>query len=185
MCFLDPQFKKDFITDKDLVISDLQCEIMNCTSSDELPQGESPSQSSHSSDNQSSGSTADSIDETPPPMKKCKGLNAVLNHILPKVQPQRESNQTMTLIRRYNKEITNYLDQPIVESDHSPLQWWKEHSCVFPLLAKMAKKYLCVPGTSVPSERIFSKGRIIVNPFRSRLSPNHVNTLVFLSKNIE
>ena len=95
---------------------------MNCTSSDELPQAESPSQSSHSSDNQSSGSTADSIDETPSPMKKCKGLNAVLNHILPKVQPQRESNQTMTLIRRYNKEKTNYLDQPIVESDHSPLQ---------------------------------------------------------------
>ena len=120
-------------------------------------------------------------------MKKCKGLNAVLNHILPKVQPQRESNQTMTLIQRYNKEITNYLDQPIVESGHSPLQWWKEHSCVFPLLAlaKMAKKYLCVPGTSVPSERIFSKGGIIVNPFRSLLSPNHVNTLVFLSKNIE
>ena len=68
----------------------------------------------------------------------------------------------MTLIQRYNKEITNYLDQPIVESDHSPLQWWKEHSCVFPLVAKMAKKYLCVPCTSVPSERIFSKGGIML-----------------------
>ena len=52
---------------------------MNCTSSDELPQAEFPSQSSHSSDNQSSGSTVDTIDETPPPMKKDKGLNAKYN----------------------------------------------------------------------------------------------------------
>ena len=88
----------------------------------------------------------------------------------------------MTILQKYNKEINNYLDQPTVESDYNPLQWWKEHSCVFSLLAKMAKKYLCVPGVSVPSERIFSKGGIIVDPFRSRLSPSHVNTLVFLSK---
>ena len=49
----------------------------------------------------------------------------------------------------------------------------------------MAKKYLSIPGTSVPSERVFSKGGVIVDPFRSRLSPHHVNTLIFLSKNME
>ena len=101
------------------------------------------------------------------------------------MQPRRESNQTVSVFQKYNKEINNYLDQPTVESDCNPLQWWKEHACVFPLLARMAKKYLCIPGTSVPSERIFSKGGLIVDPFRSRLSPGHVNTLVFLSKNIE
>jgi hypothetical protein len=36
-----------------------------------------------------------------------------------------------------------------------------------------------------PSERVFSKGGIIVNAFRSRLKPQHVNSLVFLSKNME
>ena len=49
----------------------------------------------------------------------------------------------------YNKEINNYLEQPIVESDDSPLlvvEGTYVCSCVFPLLAKMAKKYLCVPG---------------------------------------
>ena len=135
------------------------------------------------SESQSQFNTIYTEVETPPPVKKPKGLNAVLNHILPKVQPRRESNQTMSVFQKYNKEINNYLDQPTVESDCNPLQWWKEH--VFPLLARMAKKYLCVPGTSVPSERIFSKGGLIVDPFRSRLSPGHVNTLVFLSKNSE
>ena len=58
----------------------------------------------------------------------------------------------MTILHKYNKEINNYLDQPTVASDYNPLQWWKEHNCVLPLLAKMAKKYLCVPGMSVPSK---------------------------------
>ena len=181
--FLDPRFKADFTADKDLVVSDLQYEVMSCSSVDELPQAESTSQSSDTS--QSTNTIISTEVESPPPVKKAKGLNAVLNHILPKVQPHRGTNQTMTILQKYNKEINNYLDQPTVESDYNPLQWWKEHSCVFPLLAKMAKKYLCVPGTSVPSERIFSKGGIIVDPFRSRLSPSHVNTLVFLSKNME
>ena len=37
----------------------------------------------------------------------------------------------------------------------------------------------------LPSERIFSKGGIIVDPFHSHLKPDHVNTLIFLSKNIK
>ena len=176
--FLDPRFKADFTVDKDLVVSDLQYEVRDCSNVDDLPQAESQSDTT-------SQSTIYTEVETPPPVKKPKGLNAVLNHILPKVQPRRESNQTMSVFQKYNKEINNYLDQPTVESDCNPLQWWKEHACVFPLLARMAKKYLCVPGTSVPSERIFSKGGLIVDPFRSRLSPGHVNTLMFLSKNIE
>ena len=46
----------------------------------------------------------------------------------------------------------------------------------------MAKKYICVPGTSILSERIFNKGGFIVDPYHNRLSPGNVNTLVFISK---
>lgn len=31
----------------------------------------------------------------------------------------------------------------------SPLNWWREHECEFPLLSQLAKRYLCIPGTSV------------------------------------
>ena len=71
------------------------------------------------------------------------------------------------------------------DADSNPLFWWRSNGSLFPLLSNLAKKYLSVPGTSVPSERIFSKGGIIVDPFRSRLIPDHVNTLIFLSKNIK
>ena len=48
----------------------------------------------------------------------------------------------------------------------------------FPCLSCLAKKYLCMCGTSVPSERLFRKGGYIVNPLRNRLFPEHVNILV-------
>ena len=52
-------------------------------------------------------------------------------------------------------------------------------------MAKLAKKYLSIPATSVRSERVFSSGGYIVNNFRSRLLPEHVNLLVFLANNLK
>ena len=62
-----------------------------------------------------------------------------------------------------------------VESD--PLTWWKDERKQFPCFSCLARKYLCICGTSVPSERLFSKGGYIVNLLRNGLSPQHVNIL--------
>ena len=66
----------------------------------------------------------------------------------------------------------------------NPLTWWRENEDQFPLLAQMARRYLCVPGTSVASERVFSTTGDIVTAKRSCLTPVHANQLLFLQKNL-
>lgn len=88
-----------------------------------------------------------------------------------------------SLPQRVEKEFEQYLHYPLQDIESSPLQWWKLQHQQFPLLAKMARKYLCVCATSVPSERLFSTGGKIVNG-RSRLKPDKVNELIFLAENL-
>ena len=52
-----------------------------------------------------------------------------------------------------------------------------------PILAQVARAILCVPGSSVPSERVFSKAGELLNKRRSSLKNNHVDMLLFLNKN--
>jgi len=47
----------------------------------------------------------------------------------------------------------------------------------------MAKKYLCIPATSVPAERVFSTAGDVVTAQRSQLKSEHVDRLIFLKKN--
>ena len=66
------------------------------------------------------------------------------------------------------RDIENYLDPHIsVPPKTDPLQWWKENTFRFPKVAIVARKWLCVPGTSTPSERIFSDCGIALSAKRS------------------
>ncbi|KAJ8269395.1 hypothetical protein COCON_G00120020 [Conger conger] len=48
----------------------------------------------------------------------------------------------------------------------------------------VAKRFLCIPGTSVSSERVFSTTGDIVTAQRSVLKAGHVDQLVFLNRNL-
>ena len=87
-------------------------------------------------------------------------------------------------------EINNYLKKPVplnlAESiSFDVLQWWKEHKNEFPHLFLLFKKYMHIPATSVPSERIFSLANNIVTKKRSNLLPCNVNIQVFLHHNFK
>ncbi|XP_069800972.1 E3 SUMO-protein ligase ZBED1-like [Dendropsophus ebraccatus] len=92
---------------------------------------------------------------------------------------------TVPLHQTVEAELSSYLVSPLLDSEKNPLEWWRRHSVNFPLLSKVAKKYLCIPATSSSSERVFSSGGNIVTCLRSSLKPEKVNMLVFLSKNLE
>ena len=113
------------------------------------------------------------------PAKRLKGFAAVLQHIA------EENDDVRTYWNTFNSptetEITSYLEYPSLEPDANPLEWWKLENGRFPNLAYLAKKYLCICGTSIPSERIFSKTSHIANNLRNCLTPENVNKPVFLS----
>ena len=52
-----------------------------------------------------------------------------------------------------------------------------------PILAEVARAILCVPGSSVPSERVFSKSGQLLNKKRASLKSKNVDMLIFLNKN--
>jgi hypothetical protein len=67
----------------------------------------------------------------------------------------------------------------------NPLSWWRDNSATFPLLAKLARRKLCVQATSAASERVFSTAGRIVSGDRCRLSTDSVEILTFLKSNWE
>jgi hypothetical protein len=87
-----------------------------------------------------------------------------------------------TLLQNEFLVYDNISDEPV---DSDPLIWWKSNEDRFPQMAKLAKRYLCIPATSVASERVFSTSGNIVNAKRSKLTPEHVDMLTFLAKNLK
>ena len=66
------------------------------------------------------------------------------------------------------QEVSSYLSESCEQVD--PLQYWKQHRDKSPNLANLAKKYLCIPATSAPVERLFSIAGKFFRSERCRLS---------------
>ena len=45
-------------------------------------------------------------------------------------------------------EMTNYRKESSLPKNENPLSYWKKKEVQYPLLAKLAKKYLCIQATS-------------------------------------
>ena len=63
---------------------------------------------------------------------------------------------------------------------NNPLDWWAENERRFPLLATLARRYLCIPATSAPSERLFSAAGLTIAKDRASLLPDVAQSLIFL-----
>jgi len=72
-----------------------------------------------------------------------------------------------------------------ITSDMAPLIFWQTNQFRFPMLCLLATKYLCVEGSSVPSERVFSSAGDILRSERARLDPERADMLIFLKMNAE
>ncbi len=81
-------------------------------------------------------------------------------------------------------EVDAYLAEPTPSIHVKALDWWKNNRSRFPRMVLLACKYLCIPATSIASERTFSTAGNIVTKKRASLGGDTVDILVFLNKNI-
>jgi hypothetical protein len=67
-------------------------------------------------------------------------------------------------------ELDRYLSLEINE-ETDPLLWWQAHAKEYPIVSKMARDYLSIQATSVPSEQAFSVAGNTISKTRNRLLP--------------
>nr|XP_055049286.1 E3 SUMO-protein ligase ZBED1-like [Misgurnus anguillicaudatus] len=167
--FLDPRFKAlPFLTEDDQldihanVVSEAAALERQVNSEEAEVESETPQQ-----------------EEGPAPKRRPSALTTLLGKTFTEVSVVRRSSSS-----RAEEELKKYLEAPPLSLSENPLSWWRTHQTAFPLLAGLAKRYLCIPGTSVAAERVFSTAGDIVTAQRSSLTPAHVDQLIFLQKNL-
>lgn len=82
------------------------------------------------------------------------------------------------------EEFRQYLREPTCDRNDDPLAYWQAAGKKYPSVRTLAMKYLGIPATQVPSEKLFSTAGNIVRAQRERLAPEHMQQLLFLHENL-
>ena len=108
-----------------------------------------------------------------------------------------ESNQFVSTERIFSEEdievtqasapeVDQYLTAPLLDfKKGNPFKWWQDNYHYYPILAKVARRYLPSPATSVHSERLFSGAGEVYDDKRSRLAPELAESLLLIKYNFE
>lgn len=67
---------------------------------------------------------------------------------------------------------------------NNPLVWWKDKSEQFPRLSILAQRFLSIPATSAPSERMFSLAGLTISNDKNRILPDNAEARVLLKHNM-
>eukprot|EP00117_Sycon_ciliatum_P006073 scpid76706/ scgid9762/ Zinc finger BED domain-containing protein 1; Putative Ac-like transposable element; dREF homolog len=99
------------------------------------------------------------------------------------LQSRHKEDAPVDLSAKLHREIDLFSEEPQIDLEADPLEWWRSNAYRFPNLAQLARRYLGVPGSSVPSERVFSAAGLLVTELRNGLSPAHIDASIFLACN--
>ena len=83
-----------------------------------------------------------------------------------------------------DEELERYLKERKLKSDGDPFEWWRNRRQEYPLMAKLARKYLAVQGTSTPAERVISRLGAVLTKRRQSLTGDIFSKMMFLSDSI-
>ncbi len=98
-----------------------------------------------------------------------------------------DANDGRSLRVQIEQEVSAYLaaeeDRGDGHQHFNPLMWWKGHEAFYPNIARLALKYLAIPASTAPAERVFSVAKNILVKKRWRLLPERLEKCIFLRHN--
>ena len=148
-------------TNRQTIISQLQTEMMNIAEENEEDEADEPPAKKAAVTQQE-----EEFDILFGHKNKCPGevMHSTHDHIEDEFQ-------------RYLKEaeINFRIDDP--------MDWWRKHESYFLQVAKLARKYLAIPASTAPSERVFSTAKNILQKKRWSLLPERLGKCIFLRHN--
>ena len=81
--------------------------------------------------------------------------------------------------------VDRHFSEPLLDHKNgNPYIWWNNNQLRYPLLANLARRYLCSPPISVASERLFSRACILYDERRNKLTAEHAEMLLFIKNNM-
>jgi hypothetical protein len=80
-------------------------------------------------------------------------------------------------------ELRAYWKEP--PTDLKPLEWWRLNAFRYPVLSRVARRYLCIPATAAPVERVWSHAGRIVSALRASLGSTQIRAQVMNHDNID
>lgn len=78
--------------------------------------------------------------------------------------------------------VQQYLQSRALSMEDSVFEYWDKYPVTE--LQYLAKKFLCIPATSVPSERVWSSAGQIMTDRRCRLKPENMDKQLFINSNL-
>lgn len=119
--------------------------------------------------------------------KKLTAMEEFLEAIGQNIVPQDDVDTRATIIEElynYRSLIGKYISKNKTKT-LSCLTFWQTYEFTLPYLFTLAKRYVCTPATSVPSEAAFSVSSYVARKERSRLSVQNLESTMFLKVCIE
>ena len=84
-----------------------------------------------------------------------------------------------------SSELEAYLAEASVSYNSDPLAWWRQHAGSFPQLARLARRYLCIPATAVPANSLLSNTTFTRHRhYAAATVPDLLDKLIFLNSNM-
>ena len=79
------------------------------------------------------------------------------------------------------EQLKMFAKESAIRPKEDTLDWWRLNQAKYPDLAKLARKYLCIQGSSTAAERVMSTMGIILNKKRLSMTDENFSEMMYLS----